>query len=625
MIKVLNFKRKIILSIVGIFIFINAVIVILSFFKYQEKIKDRVLKNNMERMYELSSQIKNIIYKEIEYSSHLLEIIIETEDLEKVTSDEALQKIQEIENKGHFKSLGLIYCDDKTSDSNGHKWKIKDKNLDRELQNDKRYVSDILTDDEIDGNEILVAIPLNTKDGKVKALFGYFLISHFESLTNFSKDSRQYFQIVDTTGRYISRSDSKYSFSGKHGLLFWDEIKRYKYFDGITVEKIKKDVENKKTGTVYFEYGNAGRYVIYEHLGIKNWYVFSVLTRKKLLFHTMEINGILQEMFIGLMEFTVITILTILGIFYFIYKVIKDDSQIIGVKNRMFKMLLHKTKDILFEVNLVERKLNIYNYNISDEKREKIISFDEIHPDRISELGYVNPEFLEGYKKIYNSVINRQNIENFILPVKKRDFKLRWFRVNSIVVDSKNIIGIFENCTEEKLQEEEIERINKKSKYDFLTKLYNRENFEKEINLFLNDKRESKGVSAFFIIDLDNFKKANDTFGHDMGDRILQESATKIRLIAKDIGVFARFGGDEFVLLIKEVPTIENLKEIAQKLNDILKKTYSENNKSVTIGASIGGAVIKKEMEFKEIYKKADNALYNVKNNKKGSYFIDND
>lgn len=624
MIKVLNLKRKIILSIVGIFIFINALVVILSFFRYQEKIKDRVLKNNMERIYELSSQIKNIIYKEIEYSSHLLKVIMETEDLEKGTAEEALQKIQELESKGHFKSLGLIYCDGETSDSDGHKWKIKDINLDNELQNDKRFVSDILFDNEIEGSEILIAIPLNTKDGKTKALFGYFSISHFESLTNFSKDSRQYFQIVDTTGRYISSSNSSYSFSGKKGLLFWEEIERYTYFDGITVEKIKEDVKNKRTGTVYFEYGDAGRYVLYEPLGIKNWYIFSVLTRRKLLFHTMEINEILREMFIGLIGFTVVIISTILGIFYFVYKVIKDDSQIIAVKNRMFKMLLNKTEDIIFEVNLSEKKLNIYNYNISSEKQEKIMSFDEIHPDRISELGYVNPEFFEGYKKIYDSVINGQNIENFILPVKKKGFNLRWFKVNSIVVDLKNIIGIFENCTEEKIKEQELEIISKKSKYDFLTKLYNRENFEKEINLFLNSDKKLEGVSAFFIIDLDNFKKANDTFGHDMGDKILQESATKIKLVAKDVGIFARFGGDEFALLIKEVSNVEILKEIAQQLNSSLNKTYIENNKSVTVGASIGGVIIKKDMNFKEIYKKADNALYRVKNSKKGSYFIDN-
>ena len=69
---------------------------------------------------------------------------------------------------------------------------------------------------------------------------------------------------------------------------------------------------------------------------------------------------------------------------------------------------------------------------------------------------------------------------------------------------------------------------------------------------------------------------------------------------------------------------IEKLNEIAQQLNDILNKTYIENNKSVTVGASIGGVIIKKDMNFKEIYKKADNALYRVKNSKKGSYFIDN-
>lgn len=541
-----------------------------------------------------------------------------------MTAEEVLKKLKGIENKGHFKSLGIIYSDGKTSDSDGHKWDIRDINLDDSLKNDKRYISDILVEDDTESSEILIAIPLNTKDGKTKALFGYFSISHFESLTNFSKDSRQYFQIVDTTGRYISSSNSSYSFSGKKGLLFWDEIERYRYFDGITVEKIKDDVENKRTGTYYFEYGDAGRYIIYDPLGIKNWYVFSALTREKLVFHTMEVKEISNEMLLVLIEFMIVIVSVILGIFYYTYKVIKNDSQIIAVKNRMFKMLLHKTEDIIFEVNLLERKVVVYNHYGKEEKQELTIPFDEIHPTKIEKFVVTKPEFFKVYDEIYNNITLGKSIENIVIPLKKKDSEWKWFRINSIIVDSQSTVGILENCTEEKIKEQELEIISKKSKYDFLTKLYNRENFEKEMNLFLNSDKELQGVSAFFIIDLDNFKKANDTFGHDMGDKILQESAAKIKLVAKDVGVFARFGGDEFALLVKEVSNIEKLNEIAQQLNDILNKTYIENNKSVTVGASIGGVIIKKDMNFKEIYKKADNALYRVKNSKKGSYFIDN-
>lgn len=541
-----------------------------------------------------------------------------------MTAEEVLKKLKGIENKGHFKSLGIIYSDGKISDSDGHKWDIRDINLDDSLKNDKRYISDILVEDDTESSEILIAIPLNTKDGKTKALFGYFSISHFESLTNFSKDSRQYFQIVDTTGRYISSSNSSYSFSGKKGLLFWDEIERYRYFDGITVEKIKDDVENKRTGTYYFEYGDAGRYIIYDPLGIKNWYVFSALTREKLVFHTMEVKEISNEMLLVLIEFMIVIVSVILGIFYYTYKVIKNDSQIIAVKNRMFKMLLHKTEDIIFEVNLLERKVVVYNHYGKEEKQELTIPFDEIHPTKIEKFVVTKPEFFKVYDEIYNNITLGKSIENIVIPLKKKDSEWKWFRINSIIVDSQSTVGILENCTEEKIKEQELEIISKKSKYDFLTKLYNRENFEKEMNLFLNSDKELEGVSAFFIIDLDNFKKANDTFGHDMGDKILQESAAKIKLVAKDVGVFARFGGDEFALLVKEVSNIEKLNEIAQQLNDILNKTYIENNKSVTVGASIGGVIIKKDMNFKEIYKKADNALYRVKNSKKGSYFIDN-
>ena len=71
--------------------------------------------------------------------------------------------------------------------------------------------------------------------------------------------------------------------------------------------------------------------------------------------------------------------------------------------------------------------------------------------------------------------------------------------------------------------------MSKKIKYDYLTKLYTRETCELEIKRSILNYKISSGISALFAIDIDNFKKANDTFGHLMGDKILYETATSIK------------------------------------------------------------------------------------------------
>lgn len=139
---------------------------------------------------------------------------------------------------------------------------------------------------------------------------------------------------------------------------------------------------------------------------------------------------------------------------------------------------------------------------------------------------------------------------------------------------------------------------------------------------FLNNNILNGTVNALFLIDLDNFKKINDIFGHRTGDKVLFEAANTLKTSLRSSDLLGRLGGDEFVLLIKNAPNIEAIHKIAQKLNKSIIKTYTKSNKSITISCSIGISIIHKNMTFKKIYTNADKALYNVKSNGRNSYFI---
>ena len=171
----------------------------------------------------------------------------------------------------------------------------------------------------------------------------------------------------------------------------------------------------------------------------------------------------------------------------------------------------------------------------------------------------------------------------------------------------------------------EILKINEKIKYDYLTNLYTREACQNEIERVISNYKAGSGIAALFIIDLDNFKKVNDIFGHLTGDKILMEAAKNLRNIVRKTDILGRMGGDEFVLLLENISKIEDIKKIAEKINKALIKTYSKNNKDITISASIGITIIEENMTIRKVYKKADKALYRVKYNGRNSYYINNE
>ncbi|MBQ7493896.1 MAG: GGDEF domain-containing protein, partial [Selenomonadaceae bacterium] len=124
---------------------------------------------------------------------------------------------------------------------------------------------------------------------------------------------------------------------------------------------------------------------------------------------------------------------------------------------------------------------------------------------------------------------------------------------------------------------------------------------------YLNETREN--MLAFFVIDLDNFKKANDKFGHQFGDLILKKFAENFRDVFKSNGITGRFGGDEFVALLKNVSDRETVIEVARS---IVKMARELNYSDIT--ASVGVAIFDgAEKNYAEVFAAADKSVYVAK------------
>lgn len=171
-------------------------------------------------------------------------------------------------------------------------------------------------------------------------------------------------------------------------------------------------------------------------------------------------------------------------------------------------------------------------------------------------------------------------------------------------------------------QSEELKLINKQFKElsitDPLTGLYNRRHFEDLMETEIAMSIRYGDTNSLMILDIDYFKKVNDTYGHQGGDIVLKEVAELLRKSMRKTDILCRIGGEEFVAFCKR-SSRETAKEVADKLRTaVAKHQFDLGDEKIYITTSIGIATIPDEMETgnkEELFKRADVALYYCKRN----------
>lgn len=163
------------------------------------------------------------------------------------------------------------------------------------------------------------------------------------------------------------------------------------------------------------------------------------------------------------------------------------------------------------------------------------------------------------------------------------------------------------------------------SEVDKLTKLYNKTTTENICKLKLKEYElleQPRPIMAFFMIDLDHFKRVNDTLGHQFGDKILVEFSKKIRRIFRPNDCVGRFGGDEFIVIVENLPSTDIVACKAEAIKYIATELEIDGI-DAGITASIGIAIVPPEgTDYDTLFKTADEALYRVKHMGRNDYCI---
>lgn len=158
---------------------------------------------------------------------------------------------------------------------------------------------------------------------------------------------------------------------------------------------------------------------------------------------------------------------------------------------------------------------------------------------------------------------------------------------------------------------------------DGLTGLPNRMRFDEELEQALHREHIDRGYHiAVLFIDLDGFKRVNDDQGHNVGDELLRTVAKRLRSAVRPQDLVARYGGDEFTVLLKGVTDLKRAEEIAVRIIKNVQDSCMINNNAVRVGASIGIVMSSGTSNARQIIANADQMMYRAKTTNPGSYEI---
>ncbi|WP_289244734.1 GGDEF domain-containing phosphodiesterase [Methylophaga sp. UBA678] len=182
-----------------------------------------------------------------------------------------------------------------------------------------------------------------------------------------------------------------------------------------------------------------------------------------------------------------------------------------------------------------------------------------------------------------------------------------------------HVVGLatlVQNKTEFKKSQDEIQYL---AYYDTLTDLPNRRLLTDRVTQAMHTSSRNQSHCAVFFIDLDNFKNINDLHGHSVGDMLLKSVSTRLKTILRDEDTIARFGGDEFVILIQNIGNTANKSKeisevIANKIINGISDIYNIGNVQYRTSCSIGICTFQGEtLSVNEVFKRADNAMFQAK------------
>lgn len=420
--------------------------------------------------------------------------------------------------------------------------------------------------------------------------------------------------IVDSDGTVLMSLEPETQITDDFDNIFdFIQEKTQSYNKGY-LERMKKTVPTKGKGSISFKYQKSEHYLVYQPVGIDDWSIVGIV----------EKNVVDSGM--RMVQGTTIVLLCMMAICIMIGVVIlmkqranaqlqkEADERIKAEKKKeISEQLFLGISQIVDCFAICDLENNRYEYE--DKRGEYLYPKKGAYDQFIKELSDQYTILTDGENAKFTNMLSVWNVrqlikgqkDSYCLEYCARD-KSRFFIMNVIPVEWEgDTLTKIMLVTQDMGQQHELENL---ANTDALTGLFNKRYFEKMMEI----RDEKKKPYALFYMDLDLFKPVNDTYGHEMGDKVLKEVAKRLLKCIRSNDYAFRIGGDEFMLILNGNLDAQLCEKRIERIKKLIGEPYEFDGHTIKIGISCGSAVYPDDADCAaDIQKIADKRMYEDK------------
>lgn len=491
---------------------------------------------------------------------------------------------------------------------NENVYDISNEEFFKQMLSEKKNIQTTIYDESLRTLAISYAVPYY-KNGNFEGV-----VIAWEEAENISKiidktlfSGKVYTNIINNNGQIVLGTNFDYSNDETYNI---DDFGKIDDLDRINIDK---NLKSGKSGMYIFKNDIEIMYAAYVPLKYDSELsVLCVVSQRNAI-------GKQIKSLIGLFILFIISLLLFITICVIFLIEIQNNAKKLKFQNERFRLLQEVASKTIIEYYVKQDRF--ISRSTKENGDNSFISVDNYLKEK-KYKSLLHEDYWETYEKIFEELIESpcslQCESKFYI-----DNEYKWYRLfYRSIEDSKGkvdyIIGTAVDINDLVIAKE---ISDKKATLDLLSGMYNKDTTEKKIKDIM-EKCSSDEICAMFMIDLDNFKNINDTFGHQAGDKTINIASTYLTRLCRQDDIVGRVGGDEFMVFMVgnlNYEIIENrAKQICTSLNFFVGDIH--------ICASVGVCVMKcKEFDFDKMYSKSDESLYIVKKGEKGLYHINYD
>jgi len=287
---------------------------------------------------------------------------------------------------------------------------------------------------------------------------------------------------------------------------------------------------------------------------------------------------------------------------------VKEREELLSENEQKYRAIFTQSTEYVFLADIDTRRILEANKAI-----QNLLGYTR---DEVKDLTLY--DFLAvGQEDIYHEILDVLKKHSYFIGERKlqrKNGQLVDVEISVSIITYSNrreLCFIARDITPRKLAEKQLYHA---ATHDRLTGLKNRLLFYDILGKELARARRNKYITALIYIDLDNFKRVNDTRGHSSGDKLLVAVGSRLNAIKRDMDTLARIGGDEYVLILPEIKNEENVAKKAKQILTELRKPFDIEGYRIEITASLGYSLFSKDGNSPEsLIKAADIAMYYAK------------